>query len=45
VYQEILESHLAVDPREVLDQSFEKLSLVRAPLAHRASPTILAAAG
>jgi uncharacterized protein (DUF1501 family) len=45
VYQEILESHLAVDPREVLDQSFEKLSLVRAPLARRASPTILAAAG
>ncbi len=31
VYQEILTSHLVVDPREVLDQTFEKLSLVRPP--------------
>src|SRR5260221_5779289 len=27
VYQEILETHLAVDPREVLDQTFEKIAL------------------
>ena len=29
VYQEILQTHLAVDPREVLDQSFEKIALFR----------------
>lgn len=31
VYQEILASHLVVDPREVLNETFEKLSLVRPP--------------
>lgn len=31
VYQDILTSHLVVDPREVLDQSFEPLSLIRPP--------------
>ncbi|MDE3113448.1 MAG: DUF1501 domain-containing protein [Chloroflexota bacterium] len=31
VYQEILATHLAVDPREVLDQTFDKLSLVKPP--------------
>jgi uncharacterized protein (DUF1501 family) len=29
VYQEILQTHLAVDPREVLDQTFERIALVR----------------
>jgi uncharacterized protein (DUF1501 family) len=28
VYQEILASHLKVDPREVLDQSFERIALI-----------------
>ncbi len=29
VYQEILETHLGVDPREVFSQSFEKLSVLK----------------
>jgi len=29
VYQEILASHLLVDPREVLDQTFERLPFVK----------------
>src|SRR5712691_10293411 len=29
VYQEVLQTHLAVDPREVLDQTFEKIALFR----------------
>jgi uncharacterized protein (DUF1501 family) len=29
VYQEVLQTHLAVDPREVLDQTFEKIACVR----------------
>ena len=33
VYQEILDSHLGVDPREVLDESFERLALMRAPVS------------
>ncbi len=45
VYQEILESHLAVDPREVLDQAFEKISLVRSPVSRATPSGILAAAG
>ncbi len=45
VYQEVLESHLAVDPREVLDQTFDKISFVRTPLARQASPALFAAAG
>ena len=45
VYQEILESHLAVDPREVLDQGFEKISLVRHALARSTAPALFAAAG
>jgi uncharacterized protein (DUF1501 family) len=31
VYQEILEGHLRVDAREVLDQSFERVAFVRGP--------------
>ncbi|MBU6424242.1 MAG: DUF1501 domain-containing protein, partial [Chloroflexi bacterium] len=38
VYQEILASHLVVDPREVLDQTFEKLSLVRPPALAATTP-------
>jgi hypothetical protein len=37
VYQEILESHLAVDPREVLDQTFDKVSFTRGALARCAT--------
>lgn len=33
VYQEILASHLGVDPREVLPETFERLAFVREPLA------------
>lgn len=44
VYQEILGSHLGVDPREVLDQSFERLAFTRAPVSSKSSP-MLAAAG
>jgi uncharacterized protein (DUF1501 family) len=44
VYQEILEAHLGVDPREVLGGTFEKLALVRAPVS-RSAPMLLAAAG
>ncbi len=40
VYQEILQSHLAVDPREVLDQTFEKISLVRTSLAQSRTPAL-----
>lgn len=42
VYQEILESHLAVDPREVLDRTFEKISLVRSSLARDGAPALAA---
>ena len=45
VYQEILESHLAVDPREVLEQTFDKVSFTRSALARPASPSLIAAAG
>jgi len=45
VYQEILQSHLAVDPREVLDETFEKLSLVRDAALRSSSPQLIAAAG
>ncbi len=38
VYQEILASHLVVDPREVLDQTFEKLSLVKPPALAATTP-------
>ena len=43
VYQEILDSHLGVDPREVLDQSFERLAFTRAPVS-RSRSTMLASA-
>jgi uncharacterized protein (DUF1501 family) len=31
VYQEILDGHLRVDAREVLDQAFERVAFVRGP--------------
>jgi uncharacterized protein (DUF1501 family) len=37
VYQEILASHLGVDPREVLSESFERLAFVREPVEARTS--------
>jgi hypothetical protein len=37
VYQEILASHLGVDPREVLSESFEQLAFVRQPVEARTS--------
>jgi uncharacterized protein (DUF1501 family) len=44
VYQEILETHLAVDPREVLDQTFEKIALFKEGANSRsASAPVLAA--
>jgi uncharacterized protein (DUF1501 family) len=45
VYQEILASHLGVDPREVLGASFEPLALVRTPVSRQSAPTLVAAAG
>jgi hypothetical protein len=45
VYQEILASHLGVDPREVLGQTFEPLALVRTPVSRQTSPMLVAAAG
>ncbi|MBM4434020.1 MAG: DUF1501 domain-containing protein [Chloroflexi bacterium] len=45
VYQEILEAHLGVDPREVLTGSFERLAFVRSPVSREASPMLPAAAG
>ena len=45
VYQEILESHLGVDPREVLTESFERLAVVRTPVSRQTSPMLIAAAG
>lgn len=38
VYQEILQGHLAVDPREVLDQTFDKLSLVQLVQLSKGAP-------
>ncbi|MBI2325322.1 MAG: DUF1501 domain-containing protein [Chloroflexi bacterium] len=45
VYQEILDSHLGVDPREVLDESFERLAFTRVPVSRNGSAMIAVAAG
>lgn len=45
VYQEILEAHLGVDPREVLTESFARLAFVKSPVSLRSAPMVLAAAG
>ncbi len=44
VYQEILDSHLGVDAREVLGASFDRVPFVKAPAARAAAPRVLTSA-
>ena len=44
VYQEVLQTHLAVDPREVLDQTFDKIALFHGGANSRAGAAPVLAA-